>query len=214
MSASTCSSRRPLGLSALAYALTAYAVGVLQGGVLRTPRWFTPVIGGLSGLTGGLMFIGVGLLAGVDAVHGNQAFVTVVLASAYDALLAPFVFIVVGALAARPARRGSAAWISAADQRARTADRESVLSRPGARDWYRPDSVTASSPLSDNSRVRVSIVGVVVVALFSTLLARLWFLQSGPENSLKVQAVVDSTRVVADREPARRDPRPQRAWCS
>ena len=52
--------------------------------------------------------------------------------------------------------------------------------------------------MSDNSRVRVSIVGVVIVALFSTLLARLWFLQSGPEDSLKVQAVVDSTRVDPD----------------
>ena len=50
--------------------------------------------------------------------------------------------------------------------------------------------------MSDNSRVRVSIVGVVIVALFSTLLARLWFLQSGPEDSLKVQAVVQSTRVL------------------
>ena len=37
----------PLGLSALAYALTAYSVGALQGGVLRTPKWFTPVIGAL-----------------------------------------------------------------------------------------------------------------------------------------------------------------------
>src|ERR1700689_5192577 len=55
--------------------------------------------------------------------------------------------------------------------------------------------------MSDNSRVRVSIVGVVVVALFSTLLARLWFLQSGPENSLKVQAVVDSTRVLQTENP-------------
>ena len=55
--------------------------------------------------------------------------------------------------------------------------------------------------MSDNSRVRVSIVGVVVVALFSTLLARLWFLQSGPENSLKVQAVVDSTRVIQTESP-------------
>ena len=55
--------------------------------------------------------------------------------------------------------------------------------------------------MSDNSRVRVSIVGVVVVALFSTLLARLWFLQSGPENSLKVQAVVDSTRVLQTESP-------------
>ena len=55
--------------------------------------------------------------------------------------------------------------------------------------------------MSDNSRVRVSIVGVVVVALFSTLLARLWFLQSGPENSLKVQAVVDSTRMLQTESP-------------
>ena len=55
--------------------------------------------------------------------------------------------------------------------------------------------------MSDNSRVRVSIVGVVVVALFCTLLARLWFLQAGPENSLKVQAIVDSTRVIQTESP-------------
>ncbi|MDQ1511583.1 MAG: penicillin-binding protein 2 [Actinomycetota bacterium] len=55
--------------------------------------------------------------------------------------------------------------------------------------------------MSDNSRVRVSIVGIVVVALFSTLLVRLWFLQSGPEDSLKVQAVVDSTRVIHTETP-------------
>ena len=55
--------------------------------------------------------------------------------------------------------------------------------------------------MSDNSRVRVSIVGIVVVVLFSTLLARLWFLQSGSENSLKVQAVVDSTRVLQTESP-------------
>jgi penicillin-binding protein 2 len=55
--------------------------------------------------------------------------------------------------------------------------------------------------MSDNSRVRVSIVGVVIVALFSTLLVRLWFLQSGPEDSLKVQAVVDSTRVLQTQTP-------------
>src|ERR1700709_1639155 len=55
--------------------------------------------------------------------------------------------------------------------------------------------------MTDNSRVRVSIVGVVVVVLFSTLLARLWFLQSGSENSLKVQAVVDSTRTLQTESP-------------
>jgi hypothetical protein len=59
--------------------------------------------------------------------------------------------------------------------------------------------------MSDNSRVRVSIVGVVIVALFSTLLVRLWFLQSGPEDSLKAQAVVDSQRSDPDAGAARRD---------
>ncbi len=99
----------PLGLSALAYALTAYAVGVLQGGVLRSPRWFTPVIGGLSGLGGGLLIVGIGLLAGVGGVHGNQAFITVVVAAAYDALLAPFVFILLGRALADP-RDQMSAW--------------------------------------------------------------------------------------------------------
>jgi penicillin-binding protein 2 len=55
--------------------------------------------------------------------------------------------------------------------------------------------------MSDNSRVRVSIVGVVIVALFSTLLVRLWFLQSGPEDSLKVHAVADSQRKIQTQAP-------------
>jgi len=95
----------PLGLSALAYALTAYSVGVLQGGVLRTPKWFTPVIGAASGIVGGMLFVGVGLLAGVDGVHGNHAYATVAVASAYDALLAPFVFVAVGAWLRTPRER-------------------------------------------------------------------------------------------------------------
>jgi rod shape-determining protein MreD len=96
----------PLGLTALAWALTAYAVGVLQGGVLRTPKWFTPVIGGASGIVAGMLFVGIGLLAGVGGVHGNQAFVTVGIASAYDALLAPFVFILVAFWLPEPIERG------------------------------------------------------------------------------------------------------------
>jgi rod shape-determining protein MreD len=100
----------PLGLTALAYALTAYAVGVLQGGVLRAPRWFTPVIGFLGGIAGGMLFVGIGLLAGVDGVHGNRAFVTVVLAACYDGLLAPFVFMLVGALLHDP-REQMTGWV-------------------------------------------------------------------------------------------------------
>jgi penicillin-binding protein 2 len=55
--------------------------------------------------------------------------------------------------------------------------------------------------MSDTSRVRVSIVGIIVVVLFSTLLARLWFLQSGSENSLKVQAIAETTKVVQTESP-------------
>ena len=55
--------------------------------------------------------------------------------------------------------------------------------------------------MTDNSRVRVSIVGVVIVALFIALLARLWFLQMGPEEQLRFQAVARSTRVVQTESP-------------
>jgi penicillin-binding protein 2 len=55
--------------------------------------------------------------------------------------------------------------------------------------------------MSDNSRVRVSIVGVVIVALFSSLLARLWFLQMGPEQKLRAEAIALSTRTVQTESP-------------
>ncbi len=55
--------------------------------------------------------------------------------------------------------------------------------------------------MSDNSRVRVSIVGVVIVALFSSLVARLWFLQMGPEQKLKAQAIALATRRIQTESP-------------
>jgi rod shape-determining protein MreD len=100
----------PLGLTALAYALTAYGVGVLQGGMLRAPGWFTPVIGFLSGIAFGLLFVGIGLLAGVEAVRGNRAFATIVISAVYDGLLAPFVFMIVGAVLREP-RESMAGWV-------------------------------------------------------------------------------------------------------
>lgn len=100
----------PVGLSALAYGLTAYVVGVLQGGVLRAPRWFTPVIGALGGLAGGLLFVSIGLLAGVNGVHGNRAFGTILIAAVYDGLLAPFVFMLAGAVL-RERREHLAGWV-------------------------------------------------------------------------------------------------------
>src|SRR5262249_17752075 len=50
--------------------------------------------------------------------------------------------------------------------------------------------------MTDNSRVRVSIVGVVIVALFFSLLAGLWFLQVGPDRDRKIDGGVLATRQV------------------
>jgi penicillin-binding protein 2 len=46
--------------------------------------------------------------------------------------------------------------------------------------------------MTDSSRVRVSIVGVVVAALFCSLLARLWFLQVNESNTI-VQTIAQQT---------------------
>jgi len=85
----------PLGLSALSYAIVGYSIGVFESGLFRSPRWLPSVLGGLGGLAGGLLFIGIGVLVGVDAVKGVQGITTVAAAALYDALLAPFVFLLV-----------------------------------------------------------------------------------------------------------------------
>ena len=50
----------PLGLSALSFAITGYAVGVFQAGMVRTTPWLAPLLGGIGGFFGGLVFITVG----------------------------------------------------------------------------------------------------------------------------------------------------------
>lgn len=55
--------------------------------------------------------------------------------------------------------------------------------------------------MTDSSRVRVSIVGVVVVALFSALLGRLWFLQVGSGAVYVEAAKENSVRVIQSESP-------------
>jgi rod shape-determining protein MreD len=85
----------PLGLDALSYALVGYGVGVLQSGLLRAPRWLPSVLGAIGGLAGGLIFVGVGVLVGVDSVKGTHGVTTISVAALYDALVAPVVFFLV-----------------------------------------------------------------------------------------------------------------------
>ncbi len=85
----------PLGLNALTYAIVGYGIGVLEAGLFRSPRWLPSFLGAVGGLAGGLIFIGVGVLVGVDSVKGAHGVVTISWAAVYDAILAPFVFLLV-----------------------------------------------------------------------------------------------------------------------
>ncbi len=87
--------RTPLGLSALSWALTGYAVGVVQGALLRSSRWIAIALGGLGGLVGGALFVLVGALVGLEQLVNTTRTIRVLLVeSAYDALIAPLVFFV------------------------------------------------------------------------------------------------------------------------
>jgi rod shape-determining protein MreD len=94
----------PIGLNALSYALVGYGVGILEGGLFRSPRWLPSFLGLLGGLAGGLLFVGVGVLAGVEAVKGAHALQDVMLSALYDALLAPVVFFLVRKVMGDPDR--------------------------------------------------------------------------------------------------------------
>jgi rod shape-determining protein MreD len=91
----------PLGLSAMSFAVTGYAVGVFQSNVVRTTPWLAPLLGGIGGLFGGLVFITVGAITGQPGFLSLESLKVVVIAAAYDALIAPLVFPVVRRAARR-----------------------------------------------------------------------------------------------------------------
>ncbi len=79
----------PLGLSALSFAVTGYAVGVFQHGVVRTTPWLAPILGGIGGLFGGLVFITAGAIVGQPGFLSFDSLRIVIIASIYDAVIAP-----------------------------------------------------------------------------------------------------------------------------
>jgi rod shape-determining protein MreD len=85
----------PIGLSALSYALVGYGMGIIESGLMRTPAWLPTLLGAIAGLVGGLVFIGIGVLVGVDGVKGVHGVATISLAALYDAIVAPLVFFLV-----------------------------------------------------------------------------------------------------------------------
>ena len=84
--------------------MTGYAVGVFQTGVVRTTPWLAPILGGIGGLFGGLVFITAGAVVGQSGMLSFDSLRIVLIASILDAVIAPIVF----PLVRRAARREDA----------------------------------------------------------------------------------------------------------
>jgi rod shape-determining protein MreD len=95
----------PLGLSALAFALTGYVIGLVQGALLRSAWWVPPVLGALGGIIGGTLFVGIGAIVGQDQLWALRSIRIVLLAAAFDALVAFVIFPLAGLVARRDGPR-------------------------------------------------------------------------------------------------------------
>lgn len=82
----------PVGLSALAYSVVGYGVGLLQTGLLRSTWWLAPALGGSASLVGGLIFVLTALILGQEHLFAIRTFVIVPTRALYDAVLALAVF--------------------------------------------------------------------------------------------------------------------------
>jgi len=82
----------PLGLSALAFALTGYGVGLFQSGLIRESRGIASVLGGVGGVVGNAIFLIVGGIAGRSDLFAVRNIQIVIVASLYDAVVAIAVF--------------------------------------------------------------------------------------------------------------------------
>jgi rod shape-determining protein MreD len=82
----------PLGVSALAFSLVGYGVGVFQSGLLRSSRWIAPVLGGIAGFIGAALWVVIAAIAGQDHLINTHSARIVATAAVYDALAAIAIF--------------------------------------------------------------------------------------------------------------------------
>lgn len=82
----------PVGLSALAYTVVGYGVGMLHTGLMRSAWWIGPVLGGTGALAAGVIFVVVGVILGQEHLLSVRSFLVIPVQALYAAALALVVF--------------------------------------------------------------------------------------------------------------------------
>jgi rod shape-determining protein MreD len=77
----------PLGLSALTYALVAFAVGSLQAGLIRSSWWITPLTALLGSAAGVVLFVVIGAVLGQTQLVSGEVPVIVAVVASMNAVL-------------------------------------------------------------------------------------------------------------------------------
>jgi rod shape-determining protein MreD len=77
----------PLGLSALAFSVTGYAIGVLQGGLVYSSAWLAPFFSAIGGVVGGFLFAFAGAVTGEHELLTGFHIRVLLLAAVYDAVV-------------------------------------------------------------------------------------------------------------------------------
>lgn len=79
----------PLGLSALAYAIVGYSVGMVQTSVLRTSWWIGPATAAVASAAGVVIFAVAGAVVGQGYLVGPRMAVVAFGVAVFNAILAP-----------------------------------------------------------------------------------------------------------------------------
>ncbi len=94
----------PLGLSAISYALVAYAFGTMRPLFDGRIGWMTAAFGFVAGLAGGILFAVFAILTGADQLQRLHTVAVVVNSALYDGLLAPLLFGLMALITPSPSR--------------------------------------------------------------------------------------------------------------
>ena len=79
-----------MGLAALAYCLSGYAVGVLHGTSVRTGRWQGPLLAAAGSALGIVLYVLVSRMVGRTGLWNAHLVVVLVVVSGVNAVLAPW----------------------------------------------------------------------------------------------------------------------------